>query len=108
MRGQTNASNIGGTVGSDTKPIKIVNSIPIPVAYNLLSTVGGQKVDSGMIIIHNAPISSGDNRFFDGFERADGVRIADFYLSKTATGYAMTLRIMNDQGQWSYFNLGNN
>lgn len=31
MRGQTNASNIGGTVGSDTKPIKIVNGVATPV-----------------------------------------------------------------------------
>ena len=32
MRGQTNASNIGGTIGSDTKPIKIVNGVAVPVA----------------------------------------------------------------------------
>ena len=31
MRGQTNASNIGGTVGSDTKPVKIVNGVATPV-----------------------------------------------------------------------------
>ena len=28
MRGQTNASNIGGTVGNDTQPIKIVDGVP--------------------------------------------------------------------------------
>lgn len=35
MRGQTNASNVGGTVGSDNKPIKIVNSVLVPVANDL-------------------------------------------------------------------------
>ena len=97
-----------GTVGSDTKPIKIVNGVATAVTNNLLSTVGTQKVDNHMLIMHNAPIDSSDNRFFEAFERADGVRVADFYLLKTATGYGLTLRIMNDQGQWSYFTLGSN
>ena len=35
MRGQTNASNIGGTIGSDTKPIKIVNGVATPVTNHL-------------------------------------------------------------------------
>ena len=37
MKGTTNASNtnIGGTVGSDTKPIKIVNGVATPVANDL-------------------------------------------------------------------------
>ena len=36
MRGQTNASNIGGNVGDDLHPIKIVNSVPVPVSLSVL------------------------------------------------------------------------
>lgn len=97
-----------GNIGTDVKPIKIVNGVATAVTYNLLSTVGAQKVDNNMLLIHNAPVDANDNRFFEVFERADGTRIADFYLTKTATGYGIVLRIMNDQGQWSYFNLGQN
>lgn len=35
MRGQTNASNIGGNVGSDTKPIKIVDGVATAVTNDL-------------------------------------------------------------------------
>ena len=35
MRGQTNASNIGGSIGSDTKPIKIVNGVATAVTNDL-------------------------------------------------------------------------
>ena len=38
MRGQTNASNIGGTVGDDTHPVKIVNGVATAVT-NELQTV---------------------------------------------------------------------
>lgn len=48
MRGQTNASNIGGNVGSDTKPIKIVNGVPVAVAYDLLSTSGNQNLNGSL------------------------------------------------------------
>lgn len=54
MRGQTNASNIGGNVGSDTKPIKIVNGVATAVTNDLAvdsnvvhksgtETIGGAK-----------------------------------------------------------------
>lgn len=36
MNGSTNASNIGGTVGSDTKPIKIVDGQAVAVTNNLI------------------------------------------------------------------------
>lgn len=36
MRGQTNASNIGGTVGDDLHPIKIINSVPVPIPSRVL------------------------------------------------------------------------
>ena len=35
MRGQTNASNIGGTVGDDTHPLKSVNGVLTPVSNQL-------------------------------------------------------------------------
>ena len=54
MRGQTNASNIGGTVGSDTKPIKMVDSVPTEVGGDLMRqgyTHTSQTVDGMAIYI---------------------------------------------------------
>ena len=50
MRGATNASNIGGTVGSDTKPIKIVNDVATPVANDLVSTQGSQSINGALTL----------------------------------------------------------
>lgn len=36
MKGLTNASNIGGTVGDDAHPIKIVDNKPVPVSNALM------------------------------------------------------------------------
>jgi len=44
MNGSTNASNIGGTVGSDTKPIKIVNGVATAVTYTLLTDATAQNI----------------------------------------------------------------
>lgn len=95
-----------GNIGSDTKPIKVVNGVATAINNHVIIDHGGQEVASNMIIIHPAPVNVNDNVFFDGFKRADNTRVADFYLTKTATGYTLTLRIMNDNGQWAYFNLG--
>ena len=103
MAGKVSGS---GNIGSDTKPIKIVNGVATAVTKNVITDRGGQEVASDMIIIHPAPVNVNDNVFFEGFKRADNTRVADFYLTKTATGYSLTLRIMNDNGQWAYFNLG--
>lgn len=105
----TNAQYLGSStnnVGSDTKPVKIVKGVATAVTNNVIINRGGQDVASDMIIVHPAPVNVNDNVFFDGFKRADNKRVADFYLTKTATGYTLTLRIMNDNGQWAYFDLG--
>lgn len=36
MKGSTNAQTIGGTVGSDTKPVKVVGGIATAVTYDLI------------------------------------------------------------------------
>ena len=48
MKGSTNASNIGGTVGTDTKPIKIV-----AVSNNLVSTQGDQTINGWLTLGNN-------------------------------------------------------
>lgn len=105
-----NAQYLGSStnnVGSDTKPIKIVNGVATAVTNNVIIDRGGQDVASDMIIVHPAPVKVNNSVFFDGFKRSsDNARVADFYLTKTATGYTLTLRIMNDAGQWAYFDLG--
>lgn len=44
MRGQTNASNIGGTVGDDTHPIKIVDDVPTPVTNELQTKLSVSRI----------------------------------------------------------------
>ena len=105
-----NAQYLGSStnnVGSDSKPIKIVNGVATAVTNNVIIDRGEQDVASNMMIIHPAPVNVNENVFFDGFKRSsDNARVADFYLTKTATGYTLTLRIMNDAGKWAYFDLG--
>ena len=43
MRGQTNASNVGGTVGNDTQPIKIVDGVPQAVTSALMPKTNRQS-----------------------------------------------------------------
>lgn len=47
MRGTTNAQTIGGTVGSDTKPVKIVDGKAVAVANDLLAGKISEIWDSG-------------------------------------------------------------
>jgi len=44
MRGSTNAETVGGTVGTDLKPIKIVNGVATPVANTLMDLVSDQDI----------------------------------------------------------------
>ena len=44
MKGPTNAETVGGTVGTDLKPIKIVNGVATPVANTLMDTVSNQDI----------------------------------------------------------------
>lgn len=42
-----------GTIGSDTKPLKIVNGEPVPVTYDTIISTGDQSIN-GMLSIKNA------------------------------------------------------
>ena len=53
MKGTTNASNIGGTVGTDTKPIKIVDGKAVAVSNNLVSTQGDQTINGWLTLGNN-------------------------------------------------------
>ena len=48
-----------GTVGSDTKPIKIVNGVATPIANDLVSTIGSQT------IVGNKTFNNGGNSYFN-------------------------------------------
>lgn len=47
MRGQTNASNVGGTVGDDAHPIKIVDNVPTPVTNELQTKLTTSEISVG-------------------------------------------------------------
>ena len=70
MRGQTNASNIGGTVGSNTKPIMIVNGVAIAVpnefvTLNTIQTITAKKRfnSSTLTVYKNTNIASNPSSY---------------------------------------------
>lgn len=98
MRGATNASNIGGTVGSNHSPIKIVNGVPQAVDYSLVDTVNNQTINGYKTF--TAPITINQNLGHWGtiFTEVDGTnRQVALSLTKQDNDYAgLYLRLQPD------------
>lgn len=75
MDGSTNASNVGGTVGDDTHPVKSVDGVLVPVNNDLMrqaythstQTVAGMVIDTDafdtfavITIMDQIPTATGD------------------------------------------------
>lgn len=50
MIGDTNAQSVGGTVGTDTKPVKIVDGIAVAVTNDLISNTGNQSINGDLTV----------------------------------------------------------
>jgi len=98
MRGQTNASNVGGTVGDDTHPIKIVNNIPTPVANHVLC-----EVDNSLVLAKVQQFFSGDDSVYRMYNESKGVGIyASFELRINSQNGTVTLFLQKRRSDGTY------
>ena len=91
MIGPTNASKTGGTVGTDLKPIKLVNGVPTAVTNDLVDTasqqnIGGNKTFTGNIYSQGA-IVVGDSTHNGNIEIYHSTPFIDFHYGKSSSDY---------------------
>ena len=112
MRGVTNADNIGGTVGSDTKPIKIVNGQAVAVSYDVITTQGGTfehnkhidfPVDPYNIPLRIAGRNDGNNIYLMSVADNNGTNLISFYVTWDTTNGARLCAVRRKaDGTYSY------
>lgn len=113
MRGQTNASNVGGTVGDDTHPVKSVDGVLTPVSKAVLTADGGKLNRNKPIIFDsdpynagiqiNASSSDGNNIQILNVYNNQGVALMGLYLSYDGTnGVRLNASVRNANGTYRY------
>lgn len=113
MRGQTNASNIGGNVGSDTRPIKIVGGVGIEVSKDVLNVDGGRLNRNKPIIFDvdpynagiqiNASSADGQNVQIMNIYNNQGQSLLGLYLTYDNTnGVRLNASLRNANGTYRY------
>ena len=127
MRGQTNASNIGGTVGSDTKPIKIVNGVATAVTNDLavdsavMHNTGNEYItghktfqslgnDSSLDAIRylsaGTPSSQEVQPIYTIYNADASIRQANLYLQKDTNGVlSLNIELRKNDGTYKYVRL---
>lgn len=107
MKGATNAMTIGGTVGSDTKPIKIVDGQAVAVTNVLVDVVSNQTIDGNKKFVK--PISLNDNGEISGSHYGSNPAIYQTWLTATSgnTTVQLLLQAQTD-GHGALWMLRNN
>lgn len=99
-----------GTVGSDTKPIKIVNGVATAITNDLVSTQGNQTINGSLTLNSNLILN---NVSLGGFIEGTGNGIS-YITDKNSAGYqlrlvlnmqnnnigTLVLQRLDPQGQW--------
>lgn len=113
MKGATNAMTIGGTVGSDTKPIKIVDGQAVAVTNDLAVDSEVIHKSGNQTLIGSLSFGNDANGKIDGYVEGSGGSVVALD-SKNAVGYTLRLVVvmqnnnigklllqrLGPQGQW--------
>ena len=112
MRGPTNAETVGGTVGSNTKPIKIIDGQAVAVDYDVITTQGGtfghNKHIDFPVDQYNTPLrinatNNGNNIYLMDVYDNNGVRLLGLYVTWDSTNGARLNAVKRKaNGDYSY------